>query len=74
MEMDSITKLRDIAFQLLDLYKEAQTAVIWEYSGQITQDLEELERREGKYAAQINELYKEIVDSDAIAALDGDTE
>ena len=36
--------IKEIALQLLEKYEEAETSVIWEYSGDIEEDLERLHK------------------------------
>lgn len=48
--------LKQIAIELLEKYKEEKTAVIWEYSGHIRDDEEELKREVEKYKEEIESL------------------
>ena len=51
---DAIDKLIKICDSLLSKYEEEAEAVIWEYSGHINEDIDELHKEIEGYKAQIN--------------------
>ena len=57
----ALRQLRDLAFNLLDKYNEAQDKVIWEFSYSIKEDEEKLEREIERYSNSINNLYQKLV-------------
>ena len=46
--------LKEIALELLEKYEYAQTSVIWEYSGRIEEEVEDLKKEVAKYKDEIN--------------------
>lgn len=48
--------LKDVALELLALYQDAQTSVIWEYSGSISEDTQRLNDKCGAYRKEIERL------------------
>ena len=47
--------LKEIALYILEMYEDAQEAVIWEYSGSINEDIKRLEEKVAKIRQEIEE-------------------
>lgn len=48
--------LKDVALELLALYQDAETSVIWEYSGSIEEDTQKLSDKCYAYRKEIERL------------------
>ncbi len=62
-------KLKEIALELLAKYKESEESLIWEYSGNIQEDTDDLVAEVEKFRERIEELTKMMNEKDLAAEL-----